>query len=53
MKVPTPKQNNQLGTYRRQLQNKLFNNEHKDTNSKTKHLAWKIKKPTPKQNMYI
>ena len=28
IKMPTPKQNNQLGTLRQQLQNKTINQEH-------------------------
>jgi hypothetical protein len=43
IKTPTPKQNNQPGAYRLQLQNKTFDQEHKDANSKTKHLTWNIK----------
>jgi hypothetical protein len=34
--MPTPKQNNQPGAYRCQLQNKTINLEDKDANSKTK-----------------
>jgi hypothetical protein len=49
--MPTPKQNIQLVTKRRQLQSKTFNQEHKDANSKTKHSIRDIKMPTPKQNI--
>ena len=49
--MPTPKQNIQLVTKRRQLQSKTFNQEHKDANSKTKHSTKNIKMPTPKQNI--
>jgi mannose-1-phosphate guanylyltransferase len=31
------------------FQNKTFNQEHKDANSKTKHSTRNIKTPTPKQ----
>ena len=41
---------NQLATQRRQLQKKTINQEHKDANSKTKQSTRNIKTPTPKQN---
>jgi hypothetical protein len=47
--MPTQKQNNQLGTLRHQLQNKIINQEHKDVNSKTKHSTRNIKMANPKQ----
>jgi hypothetical protein len=38
---------------RSQLQNKTFNQEHKDANSKIKHLTRNIKTPTPKENIQL
>jgi hypothetical protein len=53
IKTPTPKQNNQLGTLRHQLQNKTINQEHRNANSKTKHSTMNIKTPTPNENIQL
>jgi hypothetical protein len=51
--MPTQKQNNQLGTLKYQLQNKIINQENRNANSKTKHSTRNIKMPTPKQSIQL
>jgi hypothetical protein len=51
--VLTQKQNNQLGTLRYQLQNKIINDENRNANSKAKHSTMNIETATPSENIQL